>query len=115
LPEHARIGARVVSDHRGERHPDQQAESAEQYHRQLQRSCGREPHGNEAREGGDQRDDACRPVAQVPAEIGAEREEARRGRDISHRLPEQCVGLIAGSGSGVSVADVLAHGILFFP
>ena len=54
-----------------------------------------EPHGDQAGEGGDERDDA-HAAGQVAAQPGAEREQRGGGRDVAHRLREQGVRLAAG-------------------
>jgi hypothetical protein len=61
----------------------------------LVRSLGREVHGDEAAEGGDEPQPAPL-VGQVSAEVGADREQARGDRDQPHGLAEQGPGRITG-------------------
>jgi len=99
LPERTRVRARVVRHRRRHGQPDQQAEAAEQHDSQLKRPARREPHADQAGEGGDERDDA-HAAGQAAAQVRAEREQSRGGRDISHRPREQGVRPIAGCHPG---------------
>src|SRR4029077_15576198 len=74
----------------------------------LLRAAGAEAHGDQAGEGGDEKDDAD-PAGQVAAQPGTEREQRGGGRDVAHRLGKQGVRLAAGRLPHLAVGERVAH------
>jgi hypothetical protein len=110
LPQRPRVHAAVVGDRERHGQPDQQAERGQQPDRERQGPAHREPHADQACEGGDERDDV-QAVGQVVACPRAQREQAMCGPSCvtlgTRRSSQPGAIVVAGDEDAPAVAEVV--------